>query len=231
MKRLIAASLIGIVGILVEIQPSYSQTSVIRGASSVTTDLGTTFGSINTIINQSGLDQAYTNGEEVKSYLAKDPKHSFIFNNEWFSDNNRITGNVDFNLGGLFNVSSFILWNEESRGINEFKIITSTSSDFSNSVDKGSFTGVDNTNLANYSAQQYEFSSSSAQFIRLQILSAFNDLATPLNNVGIGEVAFGVESNGVEITPIPFEFSPALGIATLGVVFFTKKVLKSKTKN
>jgi len=87
MKRLIAASLISIVSILVE--PSHSQSSVIRGASSVTTDLETTFGSINTVINQSGLDKSYTNGEEVTSYLARAPKHSFIFNTEWLSDNNR----------------------------------------------------------------------------------------------------------------------------------------------
>jgi hypothetical protein len=182
-------------------------------------------------INQSGLDKSYTNGEEIKSYLAKDLKHSFIFNTEWFSDSNCITGNVDFNLGGLFNVNSFVLWNEEPTGIKDFRIITSTSSTFSNSVDKGSFVGDDNTNSTNYSASQYEFTSSSAQFVRLQILSAFNDLATPLNNVGIGEVAVGVKDNGVEVTPIPFEFSPALGVAALGVIFITKKVLKSKSKH
>lgn len=232
MKRLIAASLLGIVGVLIGAEPSHSQTSVIRGAKSVTTDLGTTFGSIDTIINKSGLDNSYVNGDNLKTYLDKAPKHSFIFsNNEWSSDSNRITGNVDFDLGEVLSVSSFVLWNEDFRGIKDFKIITSTSANFSNSVDKGSFTGINNENSTDYTAQRYDFDSSLAQFVRLQILSNFNELSTPVNNVGIGEVAFGIVPSDVDSTPVPFEFSSAMGVGALGVIFLVKKALKSKFKN
>jgi hypothetical protein len=233
MKALLASSLIGAMSIL-GVAESVQALSI-RGAASVTSTLGTFFGSPDAAINKNGLLNPYTDGEDLQLYLNESPQHTFITRpgNEYFSNQGITTGSLTFNLGALFNVSSLVLWNEESQGINQFRVVTSNTSNFAVSSVGGTFNAPDNANDGNYTAQQYTFAPRSAQFVRLEILSAFVDTAEPLLAVGVGEVAFGADPI---ITPgpvnqVPFEFSPALGVAALGVVFGAKKFLKAKVAN
>jgi hypothetical protein len=229
-KKLIVSSLIAVISMISA--PESSQALSIQGASSVTTNLGTSFGSITPIINQAGLLNPYTNGENLEAYLLTNPKHTPIYPGfEWFSDRNRVQGNIDFDLGSLFSLASVVIWNEEFQGINQFRIVTAGQSDFSDSVNQGLFNAVNNPNGSvtnTYSAEQFTFTTTLARYVRLQPLSAYNDGNN--NNVALGEVAFGVNTGLVDDDPsaVPFEFSPALGLGVLGCAWLRHKASKNK---
>jgi hypothetical protein len=231
MKTLLVSSMIGAMSIL-GIAESVQALSI-RGAASVTSTLGTTFGNPTSAINQNGLNIKYTNGEDLQGYLNKSPQHTFLTNpnNEYFADPGVTSGSLTFDLGTtLFSVSSLVLWNEESQGIRDFRV--STSANGTTFSVRGLFTAPDNANDGDYVAQQYTFAPVNARFVRLEILTAFQDLAAPLVSVGVGEVAFGTDPfDPGPSDQVPFEFSPALGVAALGVVFAAKKFLKAKAAN
>jgi len=77
----------------------------IRGAASVTSTLGDNFGCPTSIINQNGLNNTYTNGEDLQGNLNESPQHTFVTTaNEYFANQGVTSGNLDFNLGGLFSL-------------------------------------------------------------------------------------------------------------------------------
>jgi len=222
MKKLVVSTVAGVISLLIGTQSSQALT--ILGASSVSTNMGEGFGPVSNIINQSGLSAGYTNGEDLNTYLATNPTHTNFFSGfEWYSDQPITSGNVDFDLGSVFSVANVIIWNEEFQGVNQFRIITASLPDFSDSVDQGLFIAPNNPDGFSYGASPFTFSSSSARYVRLAILTSYNDLE--INTAALGEVAFGVD-----LQAVPFEFSPALGIAILGVAGLAKKILKTKAK-
>ncbi len=227
MKKLIASSLIAVISMISA--PESSQALSIQGASSVTTNLGTGFGPITRIINQTGLFNPYTNGDNLEAYLATNPKHSFVFAGfEWYADRNQVQGNIDFDLGSLFPLASVVIWNEDIQGINQFRIVTAAQSDFGDGVNQGLFNAVNNPDSRDYSAEQFTFTTTLARYVRLQPLSAYNSF--DFNNVALGEVAFGVNTRLVDDDPstVPFEFSPALGLGVLGCAWLRHKASKNK---
>lgn len=229
MKALLLTSLIGAMGILGV--TGSAQALSLRGATSISGDLGSQFGSSNAARNKAGLLTSYNNGDDFDAYLLSNPQHTFVSQPglEYFANQGVTSGNIDFNLGGIFSVSSLLLWNEDSQGIRDFQLFASNTASFSTSTNLGTFVGADNVKDVNYSAQRVNFTTVNAQYIRFAIANAYPDPTTGLISVGVGEVAFGV--NDVVTPPVPFEFSPAVGVAALGVVFAAKKFLKAKAAN
>ena len=196
-----------------------------QGASSVSTDMGEyspSFGVTN-MINQSGLSQTYTNGQLQSDYLSSNPLHSLLLVNEWVS-NIVTSGNIDFDLGGVFNVHNIMLWNGESQGIQDFSLIASKDSTFNTQTFLGNFTATNNPGALDYGHDLFSFAPTEAQYIRLQVLNTYDFVGT------IGEVAFGVTpSQGVPepTTTTMLGFLVAGGIGTA----MKKKLTSAKKKS
>jgi hypothetical protein len=189
----------------------------ITGAFSVETDMGFSdqFSKIDNIIDQSGLLQPY-NGNNFDDYINNSStKHEFGYiNQEWFSKDfgeSNVTGEIIFNLGDIFYVDKLAIWNEDSHGLSTFQISTSV-----NKSDWLTVTGVEtatnNKINENYSAEVYEFNSSTlAQYVKISVLSVYPNpfiygtnldgsqyviTGDSLNVATLGEVAFST-------TPVP----------------------------
>ncbi|NJN48413.1 MAG: hypothetical protein HC808_20305, partial [Candidatus Competibacteraceae bacterium] len=173
---------------------------------------------INSVIDKVGLYRAYTNGEDQASYLANntnanpDALHSDRQSREWFASAGTTTGDVDFDLGGVFSIANVVLWNEDVFGIKEFDILAGNNADLSDLTYVNSFIAADQAvsplNVPSFVEQAQVFdlgSTISARYIRLLIGSAYpyeapnrDNVADPgFRSASIGEVAFGV------VDPIP----------------------------
>jgi len=204
----------------------------IQGAISVSTNLGVGSSEfdISNIINKSGLFIPYTNGQDLNGYLAQNPFHTYVGqNNDWFSGFNAasiLPGIVDFNLGSLFSITDFVLWNGDAAGIQNFDLVVSSVSDFSSFTSVGSFVANFNPNGVSYLPQRFSFSPANAQFVRLKINTSY-----PFTNgfISIGESAFGV---GTKSIPESSSVLGLLALGTLGVGSLIKsKVMGKKPKN
>lgn len=184
---------------------SSGNAGMITQAESVRTDMGqydnTT--KLDNIINQSGLNTIYTPGTDFDSYFASTPTHRFpFFDNEWFSPDNILTGNIVFDLGMIYNIDGLAIWNEDSHGINNFKVYTSVSNlGFTDSAWTliNWFTATNNTKDNDYSADLFRFGSTIGRYLRIEINTVW-DTSTDSGDVyhwaSLGEVAFST-------TPVP----------------------------
>lgn len=145
--------------------------------------------------------------------------------NAWASAPAGSTGNIDFNLGGSYNLSGFSYWNWDGSpnpsvfGIKDVSILTSTD-------------GLAYTSLAGAPTQfaiggsgnpeQFTFSPTVASHVRFSVLSTYGP---PV--IGFNEVQF----DSAAATPVPFDFDPSLGVVSLGVVFGINKWRKNKNKD
>ena len=110
-----------------------------------------------------------------------------------------ITGQVDFNLGSAFNIGKIALWNmsfttpvnRTTHGVSSIRLFTSLVSDFSSSVDLGVFS-IDKATANPSSAQIIGFSSTSAQFIRFDILGNHGGFTSSLGDVAFAGTAASV---------------------------------------
>jgi hypothetical protein len=62
------------------------------------------------LVDQSGLSVGYSTGDDLDAYLASNPIGSNGAGT-WASTAGNPTGNMDFDLGGSFNVAEMVLWN------------------------------------------------------------------------------------------------------------------------
>jgi hypothetical protein len=179
--------------ILVVIMNS-SNATTITGAISVTTDMGELYGStpLNNIINQSGLSASYISGASDFDSFVASTTHSYWGEYEWFGFKDS-SGSIIFDLGKLFYIDQLALWNEDSQGVKDIVVSTSTTNDNWQSFGVGDkFTATDWTMDKDYSADIFKLSSTSvARFVKIDVLSTY---AHSNANIGhyptIGEVAF-----------------------------------------
>jgi hypothetical protein len=133
------------------------------------------------------------------------------------------TGNIDFNLNGLYDLDGFSFWNannsSNTSSINGVNILTSL-----NGVNYTPLPGAPTqfaigvNSLSPQPPQQFAFTATQASFVRFTVLS----------NYGFSGATSFAEVQFSSATPVPFEFSPALGIGALGGAWFVRKQLKKK---
>ena len=154
------------------------------------TDMGTSVGSPDNVINQSGLLVGYTSGvTDFDDYYFSTPGHNSDDNNAiWASGSPFLPGNFDFDLGGMVLIESMIIWNcDNQRGVYGFNLLADDNPAFSSPTVLGSFL-VDNDGPGDRMAPHpLPFAPTLASHVRMEIIS--NNGPDPLN-VQMGEVAF-----------------------------------------
>jgi hypothetical protein len=178
---------------------SIATASVILSPTAVvgnTMGTGVNGGSTTNIINQSGLSSGFVSGvTNFSAYLATNPIHDT--NNEdsaWAGENDTLLGDLDFDLGGIFFLSSLALWSQSNaNGIDSLTVFSSLDATFSSAINLGTFSASIPSPIT---VQTFVMSSTAqAQFIRLRV----NSTHVGGNAVNIGEVAFEVSA----AVPIP----------------------------
>jgi hypothetical protein len=172
---------------------------------SVTTTMGS-FGApwaATKMIDKSGLSVSYTsNVTNFDTYIAGNPTHSHNAHQitpadaqAWASSNNVLTGTITFNLGSLFVVESMALWNRIDAGIGGFNLLADADGDFTS----GAVTVLSNRSalLGRSGAQVYGFIPTTAQYLRLQVLSDAHSFPF----VSINEIAFEGDQLAADTTP------------------------------
>lgn len=145
--------------------------------------------------------------------------------NVWFSSNGVTTGNIDFNLGGSYNLSGFSFWNlnaHHGAGINGVIISTSTDGSAFTSLAGAPTQFSLGQHFSSQNPEIFAFSPTLASYVRFTVTSNYGDNT----NTGFSEVQF----DGTAATPVPFDFDPSLGFVSLGVVFGINKWRKNNKK-
>lgn len=174
---------------------------------------------INNTINQSGLSSNFVSGvTDFDTYLAIIPTHSLVaFQNEWFTPSGIHSAQVNYDLGGIYNIDKLALWNEEASGIGAFNI--SVSSDNTNfSLLSAGLMPFNNPLGFNYLAEVFLFGSASARYVRFDITGC-PQADSGFDGCAIGEVAFSANQGEVSSVPVPAALplmASALGAFGLG---------------
>jgi hypothetical protein len=176
--------------------------------------------SINNTINQSGLSSTFNSGvDDFDAYIGTNPTHTAIAPGfEWFTSGGVTSAIVNYDLGAIYSVDKFALWNEESSGIGKFDLFASKDGSSFTSL----LTGVspfDNPLDASfgYPAEVFEFGKSvNARFFKFSIYDSPQPDPGSFNGAAIGEIAFNVN-------PVPGPL-PILGVAA--VFGYSRKIRK-----
>ncbi len=211
--------------------------------------------SFKSMINQNGLKTGYTSGVTKSSdYINSNPEHIYpqysVDNSsggyvytlyEWFSSSSPstnctpeagetrcydITGSLYFDLGDTFNVEQILLWNEDSNGLEKFKISASDDLAALKLPDWGQtgrlyhLDSITNNNPMDqdYTADILDFFTI-GRYIRLDILTVqphVDNTRRPLAT--LGEIAFSV-------TPVPEPTTMLLfGTGIVGLLSLRRKM-------
>jgi hypothetical protein len=180
-------------GLLI-LAPAVEGATVILQAESVTTDMGTEpsidGSGVFNLIDQSGLSVGYTSGvDNFDAYLAGSPEHNNSTSTVWQSDSVQ-TGNVDFDLGGIFLVEEIAFWNIPFNGsaVTQVQLFASNDPTFENAIDLGVFMIPYEEGPSSLPAELLDIADTSAQFVRIEVQENFDDAPRS----GFAEVAFGV---------------------------------------
>jgi len=150
---------------------------------------------IGNVIDQSGLSSAFTSGvTDFDAYLGGNPTHSFVAqDNEWFAPDGEFLGNIDFDLGAVYDVDRVAIWNEDATGVSRFELITSLDSAFAASTSFGFFSLTNNPRDADYLADVISLGAvSSARYVRMNLVGFYPDEQNVADQASLGEVAFSV---------------------------------------
>jgi hypothetical protein len=163
---------------------------VIIQCKAASTDMGTSVGSPDNVINQSGLSVGYTSGTtEFDDYYFSTPGHNSLDNGAiWASGSPFLPGNFDFDLGGMILIESMIIWNcDNQRAVYGFNLLADDNPTFASPILLGSFL-VDNDGPGDRMAPHpLPFAPTLASHVRMEITS--NNGPDPID-VRMGEVAF-----------------------------------------
>jgi hypothetical protein len=176
---------------------------------------------ISNTYDQTGLSPTFVSGvTDWNTYFSEDPLKGFTYTNEWFTDTGVNSATVTYDLGAVYSIDNFALWEEDAAGIGTTNVLIST--DGVTWVPL--LTGIVPTQTTldeNYGAQFFPFATVSAQYIELDILQAPNPLATGgYDGAAIGEVAF----EGVSGVPEPATWALLVcGFAALGLISASRR--------
>ncbi len=200
-------------------------------ASGASTSMGSYPGySPTAVVDQSGLAAGYVSGvtdfdgyvSATATLVGADP------NNIWFSPSDVTTGSFDFDLGGLFDITSFALWTDpQNAGQNakDFELYADDNAAFSSPTFLGTYLALAGPGLNNESlnvGQIFGFAPVLASNVRMQILSNYGGFVT-----GISEAAFEIaDSQGPAPAPVPEPTS--LVLLGTGIALVVVKVRQRK---
>jgi len=206
--RFLSATMVLAVFVSASLVNGTGRAALITGVT-VSTDMGSFLSVPENMVDGSGLTGELAAGTHAAS--TEDP-----LANAWKSATPNTSGNVTFDLGGLFALDAFYVWNHSqntdgSRGVNGVNVLTSTDGTNFAALVGGPASFAQQAPSAAIPAQEFLVSSVPATHVRFEILSNFNPGFT---NVGLSEVQFS--GTAVPI-PEPSTFVlAALALAGLG---------------
>lgn len=163
--------------------------------------------SINNTIDQSGLSVGFTSGvDDFDAYFALNPLHSLTFTTEWFTAEGVTSASVVYDLGAIFNVVRFALWNEDAVGFGSADVAYSTDGIAYTSL--GSLSGTDHP-IVDYPADIFNLSFT-GRFFSMELSGCPQPNGTGSALCAIGEVAFGVSTHA-GVIPVPASLPLLLG--------------------
>jgi len=172
---------------------------------------------ISNTYDQTGLSPTFTSGvTDWNSYFAGNPLKGYVFSNEWFTNYGVTSATVTYDLGSVYKIDDFALWEEDAAGIGNTNVLVSTDGVSYTPVLTG-IVPVQPTLGVDYGAQFFDFSTVAARYIELEINSCPNPAAVGgYTGCAIGEVAFETATAGA--VPEPATWALLLtGFAGIGV--------------
>jgi hypothetical protein len=147
---------------------------LILDPTAVSTNMGTFSGNINNVINQSGQNPAYISGvTDFTSYTASATATPATASDLWTSGDGATTGNVDFTLGGSYEIDAFAIWaliSTNGDNIGDFTLLASNDASFTTTTTLGSFTPTYSRGSP-IPATVVTFTPTTASYVRLEITS------------------------------------------------------------
>lgn len=185
-----------------------AQAGIILSPVSVSTNASANGAStVDHLIDQSGLDASYTNGQDdtftsgvddFATYISGNPQHD-IQSDTRFLTSSAFGYHIDFDLGSTQTIHQIAIWNYDgsSLAIKNFALEIANNAAFIGATSVGSFVAAQGSDPRRAEAQVFNMGSLSAQYVRMTINSSYGN-----NTKGFGEVAFDVEAAGAEV-PAP----------------------------
>ncbi len=162
------------------------------------------------MINQSGMAATYTSGvTNFDTYVPATSTSAGGGSANTFYSMNAVTGNLDFNLGGSFQIQSLALWTDPqqiNQSVKNFNLVAASDASFTTPIALGSFVALDGVAEPNNFGQIFSFTPTTASFVRLEIVSNYGSTLT----TAISEAAF-------ETIPEPTTLG-ALALFTVGLL-------------
>jgi hypothetical protein len=183
---------------------------LILDPTAVSTNMGTFSGNIGNVINQSGQNPTYISGVTYfASYTASATATPGTAADLWTSASAETTGNVDFTLGGSYEIDAFAIWaliSTNDDNIGDFTLLASNDASFTTFTTLGSFTPTYSPGSP-IPATVVTFTATTASYVRLEITS---------NNggpdAGFNEAAFEFEPSAPEPSSL---LMAGIGIASV----------------
>ncbi len=184
---------------------------------SPTSIIANTLGELNSdfvdenLINQSGLSSGFISGvTDFDSYLGLSPTQSdpsLSGGGGYASSLFTLSGDIDFDLGGVFEIKRMALWNDrDGQSIGSFTLFISSDSGFVSSTNLGTF--LPTTSLTNpVQAEVFDITDGVGQFVRLRINYPQD---SGLSIVNFGELAFDVSVSSVPVPAAAWLFGSGL---------------------
>jgi hypothetical protein len=154
------------------------------------------------VIDKSGLEPAFTDGQDFASYVASGPlAHHMFGDGVWAAGSPSLpayrSANVDLDLGQAYTIGAMAFWNlgpGDPSSVNHFDVYISGDTTFSSSEKVGSFVAANGpANSFDLALVQTFDLSAAGRYVRLALLDTYSATST---TIGFNEVAF-------DVSPIP----------------------------
>jgi hypothetical protein len=158
---------------------------------------------------------------DFDAYLAGSPTHANPSASGGFASasNNINTGTIVFDLGAIFTLHRFALWNDRDvQALGNFSLQVSNDATFATSTNLGSFTGV----IASLPvfAQVFDLADAAGRYVRLQATT----VAAQTNLINFGEIAFdGTAGAGAVPEPGQLVVWSILAAMSVGGVYLRRR--------
>jgi hypothetical protein len=195
-------------GVLSLVRPTLSDAGVIQSPVGVVANtIGTAGGSMGHLIDQSGLSIPFISGEtDFDTYISLNPTSAVVSpTTGWAAGAAGLPGYLEFDLGSVVSISSFVMWNQNTAlSVNSFSLSSATNESFTSGVtDLGTFTA------AEVLTDQVFIVSGVGEFVRMEINTTHGGV-----DVNLGEVAFDTEVIPEPVSLVVF----GMGLVGLGLV-------------